>query len=78
MNEVEGDNVDAETGKEFVFTIENVISDVALSQSGREDREDGLVMIDSGGSVNVCSKWFGNSTLNSRTVQYDSEALTEV
>ena len=53
MNEVEGD---AETRREFVFTIENVISDATLSQNGCEEREDGLVMIDSGASVNVCSQ----------------------
>ena len=48
VNEVEAENVIAETGKEFVFTIENVISDVTLSQDGCAEREDGLVMIDSG------------------------------
>ena len=57
---VEGETVDAETGREFVFAIENVISDVTLSHSGCED---GLVMIDSGASVNVCPKWFGKSKL---------------
>ena len=31
VNEVEVENVNAETGREFVFTIENVISVVALS-----------------------------------------------
>ena len=55
--------VNAETGKEFVFTIESVISDVTLSQGGCAEREDGLVMIDSGASVNVCPKWFGKSKL---------------
>ena len=46
-----------------MFTIENVISDVSLSQDGCAEREDGLVMIDSGASVNVCPKWFGKSKL---------------
>ena len=63
VNEVEVENVNAETGKEFVFTIESVINDVNLSQDGCAQREDGLVMIDSGASVNVCPKWFGDSKL---------------
>ena len=58
VTEVEVENVNAETGKEFVFTIENVISDVTLSQDGCAEREDGLVMVDGGASVNVCPKWF--------------------
>ena len=33
-----------------------------MSQSGWEVDEDGLVRIDSGASVNVCPKWFGEST----------------
>ena len=44
-------------------TIENVISDVTLSQDGCVGREDGLVMIDTGASVNVCPKWFEKSKL---------------
>ena len=60
---VEAENVNAETGEEFVFTIENVISDVTLSQDGCGEREDGLVMNDSGASVNVCPRWFGKSKL---------------
>ena len=63
MNEVEAENVNAEPGKEYVFTVENEINDVNLSQDGCVEREDGLVMIDSGASVNVCPKWFGNSKL---------------
>ena len=63
VNEVGADNASAEPGKEFVFTIENVISDVTLSQDGCDERENGLVMIDSGASVNVCPKWFGNSKM---------------
>ena len=53
----------SDTAKEFVFAIENVVKDVSLSQSGCEVSEDGLVMIVSGASVNVCPKWFGKSTL---------------
>ena len=34
-----------------------------MSQDGCAEREDGLVMIDSGASFNVCPKWFGNSKL---------------
>ena len=63
VNEIEAENVNAETGQEFVFTIGNVISDVTLSQDGFAERESGLVMIDSGASVNVCPKWFGKSKL---------------
>ena len=47
----------------FCFTIENMVKDVRSSQSGCEGHEDGLVMIDSGASVNVCPKWFGESVL---------------
>ena len=54
VNEVEGAKVESDAGKEFVFAIENVVKDVSLSQSGCEVNEDGLVMIDSGASVNVC------------------------
>ena len=53
VNEVEGAKIDPDAAKEFVFTIENVVKDVSLSQSGCEGHEDGLVMIDSGASVNV-------------------------
>ena len=53
VNVVEVENVNAELGKEFVFTVENEISDVNLSQNGGAEREDGLVMIDSGASVTV-------------------------
>ena len=49
--------------EKYVFTVENEIDDVNLSQDGCVAREDGLVMIDSGASVNVCPKWFGNSKL---------------
>ena len=48
VNEVEVENVNAEPGKEFVFTVENEINVVNLSQDGCAEREDGLVMIDSG------------------------------
>ena len=46
-----------------MFTIENVVEDVTLSHNGFEVHEDGLVMIESGASVNVCPKWFGESML---------------
>ena len=57
MNEVEGAKVDSDAAKEFVFTIENIVKDVSLSKCGCEGHEDGLEMIDSGASVNVCPKW---------------------
>ena len=57
VNEVKVENVNAESGKEYVYTIEHEIHDVILSQDGCVEREDGLVMIDSGASVNVCPKW---------------------
>ena len=63
VNEVDGAKAEPDTAKEFVFAIENVVKDVSLSQSGSEVSEDGLVMIDSGASVNVCPEWFGKSTL---------------
>ena len=53
MNEVDVENVNAEPGKEHVCTIEHEINDGDLSQDGCVEREDGLVMIDSGASVNV-------------------------
>ena len=63
VNEVDGAKAEPDTANEFVFAIENVVKDVILSQSGCEVSEDGLVMIDSGASVNVCPRWFGKSTL---------------
>ena len=54
VNEVEVENVNAESGKEFVSTLENEINDVNLSQDGCAEREDGLVVIDSGAPANVC------------------------
>ena len=78
VNEVEVENANAESGKEYVNTIEHEVNVVNLSQSGCgvnkiEERKtarcwdprtnEGLVMIDSGASVNVCPKWFGNSRL---------------
>ena len=56
VNEVEGAKVNSDAAKEFVFLIENVVK-------GCEVNEHGLVMIDSGASVNVCPKWFGESVL---------------
>ena len=63
MNEVDGAKAEPDTAKEFVFAIENVVKDVSLSQSGCEVSKDGLVMIDSGASLDVCPRWFGKSTL---------------
>ena len=54
MNEVGGAEADSDTAKEFVFTIFNVVNDDSLSQSGCEVVEDGLMVIASGASVNVC------------------------
>ena len=62
VNEVEVENVNAEPQKN-VFTVRNEINDVNLSQDGCAEREDGLVMIDSEASVNVCPKWFGKLKL---------------
>ena len=53
VNEFEVENVNTEAGKEFVFTVENVICDANLSQNGRVERANGLVMIDSGDSAKV-------------------------
>ena len=61
MNQVERAKVDSDAAKEFVFTTVNVVKDV--SQNGCEVLELGLPMIDSGASVNVCPKWFGESVL---------------
>ena len=36
-----------------MFTVENEINDVNLRQDGCAEREDGLMMIDSGASVDV-------------------------
>ena len=63
VDEVEVENVNAKLGREYVYTIEHETNDVNLSQDGCVEREDGLVMIDSGASVNVCPKWLGNSKL---------------
>ena len=62
-HEVEGAMVDANAAIEFVFTIESAVKDVSLSPRGCQRHEDGLVVIDSGASVNVCPKWFGVSPL---------------
>ena len=63
VNEVDGAKADLDTAKDFVFALQSVVKDVGLSQSGCEVSEDGLVMIDSGASVNVCHKWLRKSTL---------------
>ena len=49
--------------KRVLFTIENIVNDVSLSHRGCESHEDGLVMSDSGASINVCPKRFGFSAL---------------
>ena len=74
VGEVEGAKVGSGAAEELVLNIENVVSDVGLSQSGCESHEDGLVMIDSGASVNVCPKWFGESALENS----DSSAPIQV
>ena len=53
VNEVDVENVNAEHGKEYVYTVAHEINDINLSQDDCVEREDGLVMIDSGASVNV-------------------------
>ena len=78
VNEVEVEDPNAEPDKEYVYTIEHEVNVVNLSQSGcgvnkieekKTAREwdprtqESLVMVDSGASVNVCPKWFGNSKL---------------
>ena len=40
VNEVEVEIVNAEPGKEYVFTVENEISDVNVSQDGCPERGD--------------------------------------
>ena len=61
VNEVEVEDPNAEPDEEYVYTIDHEVNVVDLSQDGCVEREDGMVMIDSGASVNVCPKWFGNS-----------------
>ena len=78
VNEVEVEDPNAEPDKEYVYTIEHEVNVVNLSQSGcgvnkiEEQKtardwdprtHESLVMVDSGTSVNVCPKWFGNSKL---------------
>ena len=46
-----------------MYTTGHEINDVHVSQDDCVEREDGLVTIDSGGSVKDCPKWFGNSKL---------------
>ena len=78
VNEVEVENVKAEPGKEYVFTVVNEINDVNLTQDGCVAREDGLMMIDSGAFVNVCPKWFWElQSWNSLMVRLVSEVPTE-
>ena len=51
--------VGADAAKEFEYTIDNTVKDATLSSSFCQSHEDGLVMIDSGASVYVCSMWLG-------------------
>ena len=49
-------------------------------QTGKEwdpRTHESLVMVDSGASVNVCPKWFGNSNWNRLMMQLVSEEQTE-
>ena len=48
VNEAEGAKVDTDAAEWFVFTIENIVKEVSLSQTGCESHEDGLVVVDSG------------------------------
>ena len=76
--EVDVENVNAELGKEYVYTIEHEINDVNLSQDGCVEREDGLVMIDSGASgQRVSQRVWDLQTGNSLMVQLVSEVQTE-
>ena len=77
VNEVEVENVNAQPGKEYVFTVENEINDVYLSPDGCVEREDGLVMIDSGASVNVSQVVQGTPSWSSLMVRLVSEMSTE-
>ena len=45
VNEVEGAKVESDAAKEFVFTIENSVKYISLTQSGCEVSEDGLVWL---------------------------------
>ena len=74
--EVEDPN--AQPDEEYVYTIDHEVNVADLSQSGCEVNKikekktarewdprthESLMMVDSGASVNVCPKWFGNSKL---------------
>ena len=76
-HEAAGAKVGSDASKEFVFTIENIVKDVSLSQSVCEVHEDGLVMIDSGASVNVCPKWFGECVLEKSDESVQLRVRTE-
>ena len=68
VNEAECAKVDSDAATEFVFTIENIVKDVSLSQSGCEGHRDGLVMIDSGAAVNVFPSGLENLFLRIRRI----------
>ena len=55
--------VGADALKEFVLMTEKTVKNVSLSKSGCESHDDGLVIIDSGASVNAGPQWFGESAL---------------
>ena len=74
MNEVDGAEADSDTAKKFGFSIQKLVKDVSLSQSGCEVSEDGLVMIDSGASVPSHSE---NRLFRNQTDQFFSEVPTE-
>ena len=71
VNEVESERTDVDDSKRVCVHDWKTVDDITLSQRGCEGHEDGLVMIDSGASVNVGPGWFGESALNSRVVQSD-------
>ena len=60
VNEVEGATVDSDAAAEFVFTIENIVKKVEPKWFAKFTKTV-LVMIDSGASVHVCPKWFGET-----------------
>ena len=71
-NEVEVEDPNAEPDTEYVYTIEhevnvgcgvNKIEEKKTARKWDPRTHESLVMVDSGASVNVCPKWFGNSKL---------------
>ena len=76
VNEVEVETVNAEPGKEYVFTVDNEINDVNLSQDGcvqREDKSDDR-------QQSLCQRvpsGLGTPSWNSVMVRLVSEVPTE-